>query len=173
MPYVRLAASLLLSMVMCPRMHAEGVACPPKAALLLATDPAYPDAMHLKSVIESHNFTVRCVFPSKLGSIFQVEEGGTLHSTIEGEASLRTNYGDLDVVFMPKPQTFSDFKIIERREGGGFLYRFEGTPRVWAVNKFGSANRIYFLDYENQLFFCNELLMRRLEQALQIRHRKL
>jgi hypothetical protein len=106
-------------------------------ALLSSTDLVYADAMELKQHLESHGFVVRCVFPTKMGSIFQVEEGGVLRSTIEGEANFSTNYGDIDVVFVPKPQTFADFKITEHREDGGYLYTFAGTPRVWAVNRFG------------------------------------
>jgi hypothetical protein len=75
---------------------------------------------------------------------------------------------------MPQPRTFADFKITEHREGSGFRYTFGGTPRVWDVNRFGSARRIYFLDHGNHLFFVgNVALLRRLEEALQVRHRKL
>jgi hypothetical protein len=131
--------------------------------------------MELKRVLERHGFEVRCVFPTHLGSIFQVEgDGGVVHSTVEGEANFRTNYGDLDAVFMPQAHTFADFKITEHREDSGFLYTFGGTPRVWNTNRFGSARRIYFLDHGNQLFFVGNVpLLRRLEQALEVRHRKL
>ncbi|PYV60405.1 MAG: hypothetical protein DMG98_02450 [Acidobacteria bacterium] len=114
------------------------------------------------------------MFPTRLGSIFRVDEGGVLRSTVEGEANFRTNHGEVDAVFMPKPQTFADFKITERREGAGYLYTFGGTPRVWETNRFGSARRMHFLDQDNLLFFINEpALMRRLEQVLPVRHRRL
>jgi len=130
--------------------------------------------MRLKQTLESHGFEARCVFPTKLGSIFRVDEGGVLRSTVEGEANFRTNHGEVDAVFMPKPQTFADFKITERREGAGYLYTFGGTPRVWETNRFGSARRMHFLDQDNLLFFINEpALMRRLEQVLPVRHRTL
>ena len=128
--------------------------------------------MQLAQNLEPHGFIVNCIFPTKLGSIFMVEENGVMHSTIEGEACLRTNYGDIDVVFVPKPHTFADFKITERREGGGYLYRFAGTPRVWAVNRFGSALRDYFLKYQNQLLLVSsDQLRARLEDALQLKPR--
>jgi hypothetical protein len=130
----------------------------------------YADAMELKQILESHSFVVWCVFPTKLGSIFQVEERGVMRSTIEGEANFRTNYGDVDVVFVPTPQTFSDFKINEHRQDGGFLYTFAGAPRVWAVNRFESPRRIYFLKHDNQLLLSNDALRRRLELALQLPH---
>jgi hypothetical protein len=130
--------------------------------------------MRLKRTLESHGFVVGCVFPTKLGSIFQVDEGGVPRKTVAGEADFRTNYGELVAVFMPKPQTFADFKITERRESGGYLYTFGGTPRVFTTNRFGSANRTYFVDLDNPLLIIDDAaLMHRLEQVLQVRHRKL
>lgn len=70
---------------------------------------------------------------------------------------------------MPKSRTFADSKITERREkDGGYLYTFAGTPRVWAVNKFGSARRIHFLKHQNHLLFCGDTLRNRLERALHL-----
>lgn len=149
-----------------PTPFAQQPECPPAAILLQPTDPAYADAMELKHDLESQGFIVRCVFPTKLSSIFRVWEGGVSHSTIEGEASFRTDDGDVDVVFMPKPQTFADFKIKEHREGGGYMYRFAGTPRVWDVNRFGSAYRIYFTKRGNKLLLLDEKMQPRLEHAL-------
>jgi hypothetical protein len=149
---------------------AQAPECPPPAALLSAADPVYADAMELKQTLENHGFVVRCVFPTKLGSIFQVQskDGDVLRSTIAGEASFRTDAGDIDAVFLPKPQTFADFKITEHREGGGYLYTFAGTPRVWETNRFGSARRIYFLKRGNQMLMVDEKLRTRLEHALQL-----
>ncbi len=114
------------------------------------------------------------MFPTKLSSIFQINDAGILRSTVEGEVNFRTKYGDVDAVFLRAPQTFADFKITERREGGGYLYRFAGTPRVWETDRFGSARRMYFLDFGNLLLFIDDAaLMQRLERALQVRHRKL
>jgi hypothetical protein len=155
-------------------LSAQESDCPKGPPLLSPSEPAYSDAMELKQTLESHGFAVRCVFPTKLGSIFEVDDGGAIHSTVEGEADFRTNYGEVDVVFLPKPQTFANFKISERRKDSGFLYTFGGTPRVWDTNLFGSARRMYFLDHGNQLFFINDVrLLHRLEQALQARHRRL
>jgi hypothetical protein len=146
--------------------------CPDGPPLLSPSQPIYSDAMELKQTLESHGFVVRCVFPTKLGSIFEVWEGGVMHSTIAGEANFRTNYGEVDAVFMPHPQTFADFKITEHRKDSGFLYTFAGTPRVWDTNRFGSARRLYFLDHGSQLFFINDVaLLHRLERALQVQHR--
>ena len=155
-------------------LRAQESNCPKGPPLLSPSEPVYSDAMGLKQTLESHGFVVRCVFPTTLGSIFRVDEGGVFRSTVEGEANFRTNYGEVDVVFIPKPQTFADFKITERREGGGYLYTFGGAPRVWETNRFGSARRMYFLDQDNLLFFISDpALMRRLELVFQVRHRKL
>jgi len=147
-------------------MFAQASECPPPATLLSSTDPVYADAMELKQTLESHGFVVRCVFPTKFGSIFQVKDGDVQRSTIEGEADFNTNYGNIDAVFLPKPQTFADFTITERRKGGGYLYTFAGAPRVWEANRFGSASRIYFLKHGNQMLMVSDKLRARLVQAL-------
>ena len=119
--------SLLLA---CPfGLSSQENECPKAPLLLSPSEPIYSDAMRLKQTLESHGFVVRCVFPTKLGSVFEVREGGLIHATVAGEANFRTNYGEVDAVFLPAPQTFSDFKITEHRKDSGFLYTFGGTPR--------------------------------------------
>jgi hypothetical protein len=166
----RLAAIISLVLVVsCSPILAQPVPCPPAAALLSSSDPAYADAMELSHTLENHQFTVRCVFPTKFGSVFMVEQNGVLVSTIEGEACFSTDYGGIDVIFLPTPQTFADFKITERREGGGYVYRFSGMPRVHGGNKFkmGTAGRNYFLKRDNLLFIVGgDRLLARLEDAL-------
>jgi|CZKJ01.1.fsa_nt_gi hypothetical protein len=160
--FVLLLAAFTTSLV------AQSVACPPDKALLSTSDPAYADAMELQQRLEKHDFTIRCIFPTKFGSVFMVDQNGVLQSTVEGEACFSTNYGGIDVVFLPKPQTFADFKITEHREGGGFLYRFTGTPRVAAGDKFnfGTATRQYFLKHGNYLIIVStNQLVARLENA--------
>lgn len=151
-------------------LPAQSPECPTGEALLSPSNPAYSDALELEQSLQNHGISVKCIFPTKLNSVFMVEGNGTLQSTIEGEVCFRTNYGDLSVVFLPKPQTFADFKITERREGGGYVYRFSGRPRVWAGNRFqfGSAQRIYFLKRENQLFLADNQLIGRLQEAFHL-----
>jgi hypothetical protein len=164
-----LAGFILLFAAFQYQVLAQSTDCPPAATLLSNTDPAYADAKDLAHNLENHGFVVQCMFPTKLGSIFEVADGNALRSTVEGEANFHTNYGDFDVVFVPKPQTFANFKITEHREGGGYLYRFFGTPRVWATNRYGTASRQHFLKHDNQLLIVvNEQLRARLEQALNI-----
>jgi hypothetical protein len=168
-PHHLLAGLVLLLAVSQSSLCAQEPECPPAAALLSSTDPVFADAMELKRSLESQGFVIHCMFPTKLGSIFQVEEGGVSRSTIEGEANFHTNYGDVEAVFVPKPQTFAGFKINEHREDGGYFYTFAGTPRVWAVNRFESPRRYYFLKHDNQLLLMsNDRLRARLEQALHL-----
>jgi len=90
-------------------LSAQEADCPKGPALLSPSEPVYADAMELKQTLENHGIEARCVFPTHLWSIFEVAvDGGVMHSTVEGEANFRTNYGDLDVVFMPQPQTSAD-----------------------------------------------------------------
>lgn len=135
---------------------AQSDQCPPDPALLARTDPAYGDAIEVADELRAHGFIIRCIFPSKLGSIFQIEEGGVLRSTIEGNAVFRSNLGDIEVVFMPKPQTFQGFRVTEHAARDGWWYSFGGTPRVWKANHFGSVRRTYFMKRGNQLFVLGE-----------------
>lgn len=159
--------TLLLAAFSSP-LAAQSVPCPPQTALLAPGDPAYADAMELQQRLEKNGFTVQCIFPTKFSSFFMVRKDGTLQSTVEGEACFSTNYGAIDVIVLPRPQTFSDFKITERRKDGGYLYRFTGTPRVSAGDqfKFGTAWRQHFLKHDNYLMIVTDnQLLTRLEDA--------
>lgn len=158
---------LLMILAGAPHTYAQSAECPPAQALLSHEDPAYGDAMALADDLRAHGFVIHCVFPSKLRSIFTVSDGKTLRSTVEGETVYRTNYGDVDVVFMPKPQTWEPFKVSERHLRSGYMYTFAGTPRVWDVNQFGTARRTFFLKRGNQMFVISDTGIRaRLEKAL-------
>lgn len=167
----RLLTGLVLFFVVTRyQSSAQSPDCPTGDALLSASDPVYADANELAQSLRNSGFVVRCVFPTHLGSIFRVVEAGVERSTIEGEANFHTNYSDVDVVFLPKPQTFSDFTITEHREDEGFFYTFAGTPRVWAVNRFEGGRRWYFLKRDNQLLLVsNDKLRSRLERVLHLR----
>jgi len=165
-----IVASLALGLIaFCAPILAQSTPCDLPAVLLTSDNPAYADAIDLAKRLEDHGFAIHCIYPTKLGSIFEVTDGNVIRSTVEGEANFDTNYGGIEVVFMPKPRTFADFKITERRKGGGYLYRFTGAPKVWAGDKFmfGSAYRMYFLKHDSYLFFLSDLTMlSRLQQAL-------
>jgi hypothetical protein len=121
---------LVLLLVAFPFGLSAQTDCPQGPLLLSPSDPVYSDATKLKQTLEGHGFVVRCVFPTKLGSIFQVADGGVMRSTVEGEVNFRTNYGEVDAVFMSKPQNFADFKIPEQRKDSGFVYLWRRTSGV-------------------------------------------
>jgi hypothetical protein len=101
-PHLVLLGLVLLVVLFPLGLSGQKADCPNGPALLSPSEPAYSDAMELRQTLESHGFEVRCVFPTHLWSIFEVaSDGGVMHSTVEGEANFRTNYGDLDAVFMP------------------------------------------------------------------------
>jgi hypothetical protein len=169
----RIALAALLVSALCLPLFGQPPGqssdCPPPQALLTSSDAAYSDPMELQNKLEAHDFQTRCIFPTKFSTIFMVEQNGTLVSTIEGEACFNTSRGAIDVVFRPKPQTFTDFKITERRKGNGYLYRFTGTPRVSAGDKFkfGTAARQYYVKHDNYLLIVSDSqLASRLEATL-------
>jgi hypothetical protein len=113
---------VFLSLVPCTRLSAQQpLSCPPPDAFISPKDPAYADAMALKKSLESHGMMIGCIFETKFSSQFLRWENGAPRSTIEGEACIRTNLGDLSVLFMPRPSTFAALKIRERRTGGRYL----------------------------------------------------
>jgi hypothetical protein len=163
------AASVLLFLASSCMGLAQHLECPPSNTLLSANDSVYSDATDLARILRNQGFIIRCIFPTKLGSIFQIIEGNVTRSTIEGEANFRTNYGDVDVVFVPKPQSFAAFKITQHHLNKGYLYTFAGAPRVWSVNRFETNRRTYFLKHDNALLLVSDDKLRiRLEQALQL-----
>src|ERR1700730_12462224 len=105
----RIAFAALLFIALGSPLFRESFECPPPQTLLNSANPAYSDAMELQNRLEAHDFQIQCIFPTKFGSFFMVEQNGTLVSTIEGEACFNTSRGAIDVVFLPKPKTFTDF----------------------------------------------------------------
>jgi len=49
----------------------------------------------------------------------------------EGAALYRTNRGDFETLFLPKSQNFNALQVVERRETGGYVYSFRGSPPPW------------------------------------------
>lgn len=166
---IYLALSFLVAFCTSP-LFAQPLPCPTGAALLSSSDIADADAMELAHILELHHITVNCIFPTKFGSTFMVDDHGTNRSTVEGEACFRTDRGDIGAVFLPKPQTFANFKITERRKGGGYVYKFSGTPRVLHEDQFdfGTAHRQYFFKLDNKLIIVDDTLRATVESALQL-----
>lgn len=168
------AVSFLLSVITffpCARLAAQQrEPCPLPAALVAPADAMYVDAMALKKSLESQGLVVHCIFTTKFSSQFLRWENGVPRSTIEGEACIRTNRGDLEVLFMLRPRTFADLKIKERLSGGRYLYTYSGMPNVWPSKFKGEsrAHRNYFFRHDNYLLTANgDELRGAVEAALQ------
>lgn len=162
----RIPSVLLSVAVACffaaPVLPAQSADCSPEelAALLPPADPAYDDAIELARILSEHRFTIKCVLTSKLGGLF---------AGLQGAALYRTTDGDFDALFLPKPRTFADLKIIERPAKKGFVYSFAGKPRPWPANRFESVRRQYFLKHANQLLVLSDDSLRvKLEDVLTI-----
>jgi hypothetical protein len=144
----------LLLVIVCTRLSAQQPDdCPGPAGLMSPDQPAYADAMALKNSLESQGMVVRCIFETKFSSQFIVWENGIPRSTIEGEACIRTNLGNIEVLFLSRPRTFADLKIKEHRTRGGYLYTVSGMPDVWPgkFKRWGSVRRTYYFRHDNYL----------------------
>jgi hypothetical protein len=145
---------LILVIALCTPLSAEQVDdCPGPMALISPDQPADADAMALKANLESQRMVVRCIFETKFSSAFIVWESGKPRSTIEGEACIRTNLGDLEVLFVSRPRTFADLKIKEHRVREGYLCTVSGMPDVWPskFKRWGSVRRTYYFRHDNYL----------------------
>jgi hypothetical protein len=125
------------------KLAAQTLECPAESsgALMQADYPAYRDATELARTLIGSGFIVKCITRSTFEGI----------SGEKGAALYLTNYGDFDVIFLPRPQTFDALKVIERHKEWGYEYMFRGSPRP-ASRMSGRQQRTYFLKHSNQLF---------------------
>ena len=126
------------------KLAAQPLECPAESsgALMQANYPAYPDAAELALSLAAYGIVVKCT----ARSVFERFVPGT-----KGAALYLTDHGDFDVVFLPKPQTFDAFEIIERQKYGGYEYSFCGNPHNKSRMS-GRKQRTYFFKRLNQLF---------------------
>jgi hypothetical protein len=66
----------------------------------------------------------------------------------KGAAFFRTNRGDFDALFLPKPQTWDALEIIQTEKDGRYLTSFQGWPRRVPMN---GSKPCYFVKYANVL----------------------
>jgi len=114
---------------------------------LQVSDPAYPDAMDLDRALTNHGFIVQCIAPSKMTGLFEGLTGAALY---------RTNQGSFDALFLLKPQNFDTLQILERREGGRYLYFFAGHPKPWPANLIDASSPVYFIRNVNRLIVVHD-----------------
>jgi hypothetical protein len=131
------------------RQSADSSECTPNEllALMKPDDPAYADAMELAQTLHAHGVIVKCILQSKMVHLFEDQKGA---------AFFKTDYGDFNALFLPKPQTFSSVEIISRSENGRFLYSFRGSPRPVSPYPIDSAYPMFFEKHENQLFITSK-----------------
>ena len=160
----------LLAMSSPALVRAQFAPCPPPEISYQPGNPAYQDATKLRQTLESRGVTVFCIFETKLSSRFLRDKNGTSRFTLEGEACIRTKYGDISAFFVPRPQTFAFLKIKEHYNNGGYLYTFSGMPDVWLLNELGSAGRVYYYKRDNYLLSISDSPTRvLLERVLDLR----
>jgi hypothetical protein len=111
-------------------------------AVLQPTDKAYSMAMELAQTLQSKGFTINCILLSKMGGFFE---------ELEGAALFRTNRGDFEALFLPKPKTFERVGILERQENGRYIYSFEGDPKPGSSTGIDSSRRRYFVKHAHML----------------------
>ena len=114
---------------------------------LQASDPAYEDAMALARTLGDRGFTVRCIAPSKMTGTFAGQKGAAL---------FRTNRGNFEALFLPKPQTFDHLDIVERKESGRYLYSFSGRPAPWPANLIDGPRPTFFIKHMNRLVVAQD-----------------
>lgn len=88
-------------------------------------------------------------------------------------ALYRTDHGDFEVLFLPRPKTFDHLRVIEKRNRQRYTYRFEGPPQPWPANRIDSAFRIYFIKNGNMLFVveANKRFAETLKEMVRSEHK--
>jgi hypothetical protein len=81
--------------------------------------------MLLKQELTAEGFAVECVLESKFNGMFGDEKLGYTSSA----ALFRTDHGDFEALFLPKPFTFGSVVVHEKRNGGPYVYSFTGDPQ--------------------------------------------
>jgi hypothetical protein len=103
----------------------------------------YPDAKALSDTLSKHGILVKCVLMSKMDGTFEGQEGAAVY---------RTDRGDFEALFLPRPKTFDLLKVVEQRDGHRYVYSFKGPPQPWPANRIDSAQHTYFIKHHNVLF---------------------
>ncbi|PYX26803.1 MAG: hypothetical protein DMG80_20720 [Acidobacteria bacterium] len=66
-----------------------------------------------------------------------------------GAAFFRSDIGDFEALFLPRPKTWDELEIVEQREQGGYSrYHFRGAPTYSGT---WEGKSVYFVKHRNQL----------------------
>jgi hypothetical protein len=143
----RLWLGLGLLLLVCPvQVIGQSTECTArelKEASLPLSEPVHDQAIALADILNKKGVLVKCILGSKMVGTFEGQTGAAL---------FRSDRGSFEVLFLPEPQTFDRLKIIERRDGGRYLYQFKGPPQPWPANLIDSASRTFFIKNRNMLF---------------------
>jgi len=128
-------------------------------AVLQPTDEEYSMAMELAKTLQAEGFIIECMLRSKMGSMFEGQDGAAL---------FRTDRGDFEAMFLPKQKTFEKMEVLERQENGWYVYSYEGVPKPsWATKRRESPQRIYYVKLANLLLETwDDLLAEDLRRAV-------
>jgi hypothetical protein len=140
-------ASLLLLLV-CPESVLAQYPCGPEAlkAALPSNAPSYPDAMALSQVLKKNGIAVKCILLSKMDNAFEGMEGAALY---------RTDHGDFEALFLPRPQNFDQLNVVEQQVGNMYDYSFVG-PRRPVPQLMEAGYREYFIKHQTILFILHD-----------------
>ena len=105
----------------------------------------YSDAVDLAKTLIARGFVVKCMLHSTAQGMFK---------GLSGSALYRTNRGDFEALFLPKPKSFDAFEVIEEQENGRFIYSFRGTPPPYA-NRIDTSRQEYFIKQSNRLLIVH------------------
>ena len=149
-----------LAFAICPVMlwfvamaHAQGrpTSCSPEEIRnpMRPSDPGYRDAIELAASLQNHQFTIRCVGPSKFARFLPRQTGAAL---------FRTTLGDFEALFRPKEQNFDDVFISE--EGNASLpssdsyigFRYTLRDRQGRKIRVMEGRETFFVRHDNILF---------------------
>ena len=150
-----------------PVVRSQGMDCEQLKpfALVQGVDRSYAPAQALAQQLRRHGFDVNCLVRSHSEDMFDGQAGA---------AMFYTDQGNFDALFMPPSETFDKLVIVERREGTGYGYSFEGQPKPWPANRIETAQRMYFVNDGHVLLriWGDEKLAERLRGALAKRPQK-
>ena len=135
--------------VTAPQPFVDSTQCSPNELLarMRPDDPAYIDAMELAQTLQTHGVVVNCVLQSKMVHFFDDQKGA---------AFFKTDYGQFETLFLPKPQTFDSLNITLTTKNGRFLYSFAGSPRPLGAQPIDSAYPEFFEKHGNLLFVTSK-----------------
>ncbi len=118
-------------------------------SLRLST-PSYSDAMILKQDLTEDGFQVECVLESKMNGMFSSDQLGYRSSA----ALFRTDHGDFEALFLPRPFTFDSAEVHEKRDGSRYIYSFTGDPQ--SRTSPDSPRRMYFVKRHHKMFIVTD-----------------